>query len=46
MGDLFFRFSGKVAGDEMSGALDMGEYLEAKWTAQRHAFGSAPRRQG
>ena len=26
-------FSGKVAGDEMSGTLDMGEYLGATWTA-------------
>ena len=30
-----FTFSGKVAGDEMSGALDMGEYLGATWTATR-----------
>ena len=28
-------FSGKVTGDEMSGTLDMGEYLGATWT--RHA---------
>jgi uncharacterized pyridoxal phosphate-dependent enzyme len=28
-------FSGKVAGDEMSGMLDMGEYLGATWTATR-----------
>ena len=30
-------FSGKVAGDAMSGALDMGEYLGATWTAARRA---------
>jgi uncharacterized pyridoxal phosphate-dependent enzyme len=36
---LSYRFTGKLAGDKMSGALDMGEYLGAKWTAARHAFG-------
>jgi seryl-tRNA(Sec) selenium transferase len=35
---LMFTFSGKAAGDEMSGSLDMGEYLSAKWTARRHEF--------
>jgi hypothetical protein len=29
------------SGGEMSGALDMGEYLNAKWTATRHAFGGS-----
>ncbi|HUQ95787.1 MAG TPA: hypothetical protein VM120_29180 [Bryobacteraceae bacterium] len=38
---LSYRFSGKVAGDTMSGTLDMGEYLTAKWTAKRHVFGGA-----
>jgi L-seryl-tRNA(Ser) seleniumtransferase len=36
---LSYRFTGKLSGDKMSGALDMGEYLGAKWTATRHAFG-------
>jgi L-seryl-tRNA(Ser) seleniumtransferase len=36
---LSYRFSGKLAGDTMSGTLDMGEYLGAKWTAKRHVFG-------
>src|SRR5262249_50320893 len=36
---LSYRFSGKLDGDKMSGTLDMGEYLAAKWTATRHAFG-------
>jgi seryl-tRNA(Sec) selenium transferase len=35
---LTFSFSGKVAGDEMAGALDMGEYLSAKWTAKRRVY--------
>jgi L-seryl-tRNA(Ser) seleniumtransferase len=32
-------FSGKIAGDHMSGPLDMGEYLGATWTATRRAAG-------
>ena len=36
---LSYRFTGKVNGDSMTGDLDMGEYLGAKWTARRHAFG-------
>ena len=36
---LTYRFTGKLSGDTMSGALDMGEYLSARWTAQRHTFG-------
>ena len=35
---LQFRFDGKLAGDEIKGTLDMGEYLQAKWIAKRHAF--------
>ena len=37
---LSYHFSGKLAGDTMSGALDMGEYLTAKWAAKRHVFGA------
>jgi uncharacterized pyridoxal phosphate-dependent enzyme len=33
---LSYSFSGKVAGDEMAGTLEMGEYLGARWTARRH----------
>jgi L-seryl-tRNA(Ser) seleniumtransferase len=32
---LSFTFTGKVSGEDMSGDLDMGEYLAAKWTARR-----------
>jgi L-seryl-tRNA(Ser) seleniumtransferase len=32
---ITFVFTGTVAGNEMSGVLDMGEYLAAKWTATR-----------
>jgi len=35
---LSFRFTGTVSGGDMSGALDMGEYLTAKWSATRHDF--------
>jgi seryl-tRNA(Sec) selenium transferase len=35
---LSYRFAGKLDGDKMSGTLDMGEYLGAKWTATRHSF--------
>jgi uncharacterized pyridoxal phosphate-dependent enzyme len=34
-----YTFTGTVRGDEMSGALDMGEYLAATWTAKRHMAG-------
>jgi L-seryl-tRNA(Ser) seleniumtransferase len=33
---ITFVFTGKVVGNHMSGALDMGEYLGAKWSATRH----------
>ncbi len=36
---LSYDFTGKLDGDTMSGTLDMGEYLSARWTAKRHAFG-------
>jgi len=32
---ITFVFTGKVTGNEMSGDLDMGEYLAATWTATR-----------
>lgn len=32
---LVYRFTGTVAGNSMSGALDLGEYLGATWTATR-----------
>jgi len=30
-----YTFTGKVTGDEMSGTVDLGEYLGGKWTARR-----------
>jgi L-seryl-tRNA(Ser) seleniumtransferase len=35
---LSFRFTGTVTANELSGALDMGEYLTGKWTATRHEY--------
>ena len=35
---LSFRFDGTVAADGMSGTLDMGEYLMATWSANRHDY--------
>jgi len=32
---IAYTFTGKVAGDEMGGTLDMGEYLSGKWSARR-----------
>jgi L-seryl-tRNA(Ser) seleniumtransferase len=33
---LMYRFTGNLDGDVMSGELDMGEYLKAKWSAKKH----------
>jgi L-seryl-tRNA(Ser) seleniumtransferase len=35
---LSFRFTGSITGNEMAGALDMGEYLTGKWSAKRHEY--------
>jgi seryl-tRNA(Sec) selenium transferase len=35
---LMFNFTGKISSDEISGTLDMEEYLMAKWTARRHVY--------
>ena len=35
---LLFTFSGKVAGSDMAGTLDMGEYLTAQWKATKHEY--------
>ena len=39
-GDAFsFTFTGKIAGDQLTGTLDMAEYLGATFTATRRAGG-------
>lgn len=35
---LSFDFAGTVGGDIMSGTVNMGEYGDARWTAQRHKY--------
>ena len=35
---LFCDFMGTVEGDRMSGTVNMGEYGEAKWSAERHQY--------
>ena len=35
---LNYTFTGQVAGDSMSGDLDLGEYGRAKWSAHRHSM--------
>src|SRR5204863_6049289 len=38
-----FQFNGTVADGKMSGTTALGEYGEAKWTAERHAYRSGRR---
>jgi seryl-tRNA(Sec) selenium transferase len=38
---LNYAFTGKVNGDEMTGDVSLGEYLDARFTAKRHASGRA-----
>jgi L-seryl-tRNA(Ser) seleniumtransferase len=35
---LSWLFSGTVDGDRMAGTIDMGEYGETSWTAERHRY--------
>jgi hypothetical protein len=35
---LFYDFSGTVEGDRMGGTVNMGEYGDARWSAQRHTY--------
>jgi len=35
-------FHGTLSGDTMSGEVDMGEYLTAKFTAQKHRYPTGP----
>ncbi len=39
-----FQFSGTVQGDQMAGKVGLGEYGEARWTAERHQYRSGIRR--
>ena len=39
-----FDFSGTVSGDKLSGIVNLGEYGQANWTAQRHEYRTGGRR--
>ena len=39
-----FQFNGMVEGGKMSGTVALGEYGEAKWTAERHEYRTGGRR--
>jgi L-seryl-tRNA(Ser) seleniumtransferase len=39
-----FQFTGKAEGSRMSGTVALGEYGEAKWTAERHQYRTGGRR--
>ena len=34
---LTYRFTGRLAGDTLSGLVDLGEYGTARWSARRAA---------
>jgi L-seryl-tRNA(Ser) seleniumtransferase len=34
---LDYTFTGRVSGDELTGELSLGEYLDARFSAKRHA---------
>jgi hypothetical protein len=38
---MSYTFTGKLAGDKISGALSTGEYQDAKLASTRHTFGRA-----
>ena len=37
---LGYAFEGKLENGKLSGTVEMGEYGKAKWTAQRHQYGT------
>lgn len=41
---LSYTFTGTVDGEKMSGVVNLGEYGETTWTAQRHKYGTNGRR--
>ena len=41
-----YDFAGTVDGNKMAGAIDLGEYGGAKWSAERHQYGAGGRRAG
>ena len=43
---ISYDFSGTVDGDKMAGAINLGEYGDARWSAQRHQYGGGGLRTG
>jgi D-glucosaminate-6-phosphate ammonia-lyase len=41
---LSYAFTGTVEGDKISGVVNMGEYGETSWTAERHKYQAGGRR--
>ena len=41
---ISYQFTGKVEGAKMSGTVSLGEYGEARWTAERHQYRTGGRR--
>lgn len=41
---LSYLFKGSVDGDKMTGTVNLGEYGETTWTAQKHKYEPAPER--
>jgi L-seryl-tRNA(Ser) seleniumtransferase len=41
-----YQFTGKLEGGKMSGTVALGEYGEAKWTAERHQYRAGGFRRG
>jgi len=39
-----FEFTGKVEGDKITGTVNLGEYGQTTWTAQRHQYRANTRR--
>ena len=39
-----YEFTGKAAGDTITGMVDVGEYGKGKFTARRHKYGQRARK--
>jgi len=43
---VFFEFSGAAEGGRMSGTVELGEYGQARWTAEKHQYRTSAERRG
>ena len=44
--ELSYEFTGAVDGDKIAGTVNMGEYGQTSWTAQKHKYQTGDRRDG